>query len=119
MYRCFVKKPMRSSKVCVQCFDFCIGLGLGLASQNAHNDTNASSLFPSVYWSSQNTRSILWTVRTLLKCLLKELTVAKHIVDEKLNDFVDRIEGPRTDCDSFRSLKTLAQTSLFPFEGWR
>lgn len=51
--------------------------------------------------------------------MLKELTVAKHIVDEKLNDFVDRIEGPRTDCDSFRSLKTLAQTSLFPFEGWR
>ena len=43
-YRCFVKKPMRSSKVCVSCLGFCVGLGLGLTSEYAHTDINTSSL---------------------------------------------------------------------------
>ena len=80
---------MRSSKVCVSCLGFCAGLELGLISEYAHNDINTSSLFPSVYWSFQTTRSTLMLIKTLMRSWPKVLTVDKHIVNEKLNEFAE------------------------------
>ena len=88
-YRCFVKKPMRSSEVCVSCLVFCIGLGLGLTSEYAHNDTNTFSLFPSVYWSFQTTRSTLIPVESVLRSWLKVLKVARHVINGKQNEFAE------------------------------
>ena len=88
-YRCFVKEPMRSSKVCVSCLGFCAGLELGLISEYAHNDINTSSLFPSVYWSFQTTRSTLIPVESVLRSWLKVLKVARHVINGKLNEFAE------------------------------